>query len=81
MIAQLWEWAILHEPRNRPVGLCGTEHAAMAALSKAMIAAGRPARGQIVQAALVRPVREDALYVRQAPERTAVYDGKVISWT
>lgn len=81
MIAQLWEWAVLGEPRNRPVGLCGTEHAAMAALSKALIAAARPARGQVAAAALVRPVRGDALYVREPPERTAVYDGSVISWT
>jgi hypothetical protein len=53
----------------------------MAALSKALIAAGRPARGQVGRAALVRPVREDSLYVRESPERMAVYDGSVISWT
>jgi hypothetical protein len=53
----------------------------MTALSRELIAAGRPARGLVVRAALVRPVREDPLYVREPPERTAVYDGSVISWT
>lgn len=81
MIAQLWEWGVLREARSRPVGMCMTEHAAMQALSKALIAAGRPSRGQIGRATLVRPVREDALYEREPPERTAVYDGLVISWT
>jgi hypothetical protein len=58
-----------------------TEHGAMAALSGALIAAGRPARGQVGPVALVRPVREDPLYVREPPERTAIYDGSMISWT
>ena len=80
MIAQLWEWAVLRESRNRPVGVCMTEHAAMEALSKALFAAGRPARGQVIPAALVRPVNKDSLYVREPPERTAIYDGSVISW-
>lgn len=81
MIAQLWEWAVVREPRNTPVGMSRSQHGAMEALSKALIAAGRPARGQVGRAALVRPVREDPLYVRKAPERTTVYDGTVISWT
>lgn len=81
VIAQLWEWAVVRESRNRPVGVCGSEHAAMAALSKELIAAGGPARGLVGRAALVRPVREDPLYEREPPERTAVYDGLVILWT
>lgn len=72
---------MLRDERNRPVGLCGTEHGAMTALSKALIAAGRPARGQIGQVTLVRPVQRDALYVREPPGRTARYDGSVIAWT
>jgi hypothetical protein len=81
VIAQLWEWVVLQDVRNRPVGVCMTKHAAMDALSKTLIAAGRPARGQIAQATLVRPVHKDPLYEREPPERTAVYDGSVISWT
>jgi hypothetical protein len=81
VIAQLWEWTVLRDERNRPVSICRTRQAAMAALSKALIVAGRPARGQVAQATLVRPVRQDALYVREAPQCTAVYDGSAVVWT
>jgi hypothetical protein len=67
MIAGLWEWAVLGDVRSRPVGVCTTEHAAMRALSKALVAAGRPARGQVGQVTLVRPVLADSLYVREPP--------------
>jgi hypothetical protein len=81
MLAQLWEWAVLRDERNRPVGLCGTKHAAMAALAKALIAAGRPGQGHIAQATLVRPVLQESQYIRDKPEQTATYDGTVITWT
>jgi len=81
MITQLWEWVVQRDERNSPVGLCDTEHGAMTALSKALIAAGCPARGHIAQATLVRPVLTDSHYIREAPERTAIYDGSVIVWT
>jgi hypothetical protein len=81
MITQLWEWTVLRDKRNRPVGLCGTEHAAMTALSKALITAGHPARGHVRRATLVRPVHQDALYEREPPQHTATYDGSVITWT
>ncbi|MGH3157984.1 MAG: hypothetical protein ACRDNF_15600 [Streptosporangiaceae bacterium] len=71
---------MLREARNRPVGLCGTEHAAMQALSKALVAAGRPARGQVAQVTLIRPVHKDAGYEREPPQHTAIYDGTVIQW-
>jgi hypothetical protein len=80
VIAQLWEWGVHGQARSRPVGVCGTEQDAMAALSKALIAAGPPARGQIAQVTLVRPVQTDSVYLRQPPARTAVYDGTVIQW-
>lgn len=80
VFAQLWEWGVLREPRNHPVGLSKTEHGAMEALSRALIAAGRPARGQVGQVTLIRPVQADAAYLRGAPERTAEYDGSVILW-
>jgi hypothetical protein len=80
VIAQLWEWSVLREERNRPVGVCGTEHAAMEALAKALVAGGRPAQGHVAQVTLVRPVHTDSLYVREPPQRTAIYDGTVIQW-
>lgn len=80
MLAQLWEWGVLQEPRNNPVGVSMTEHGAMEALSRALIAAGRPACGRVGQVTLVRPVQADATYVREPAERTAEYDGSVILW-
>lgn len=74
------EWGVLRDDRSRPVGLCTTEHAAMEALSKALIAVGRPARGQVGQVTLVRPVQAEPFYIRESPRKTAVYDGSVIRW-
>jgi hypothetical protein len=76
LIAELWEWSVAHEPRNRPVGVCMTKHAAMEALSKALIAAGPSSAGHVVPMALVRPVQADPGYVRESPDRRAVYDGR-----
>jgi hypothetical protein len=80
MIAQLWEWGVTREARIRPVGVCKTRHAAMEALSKALIAAGPSSMGQVAPVTLVRPVQTESAYVRGLPERTAVYDGTVIQW-
>lgn len=80
VLAQLWEWVVLQEPRNNPVGVSKTEHGAMEALSRALVAAGRPARGQVAQVTLIRPVQADPSYLRQPPERTAKYDGAVLHW-
>jgi hypothetical protein len=80
VVIQFWEWSIPRDTEGGSVGLCGTEHRAMEALSKALVAAGRPARGQVGQVTLVRPINKDPLYVREEPERTAVYDGSVIRW-
>jgi hypothetical protein len=80
VITQLWEWGVIRETRSRPVGVCMTEHAAIEALSKALIAAGPSSTGQVAQVTLVRPVQAEPTYVREAPQRTAVYDGSVIRW-
>jgi hypothetical protein len=80
LIPQLWEWAVLRTARNHPVGVSKTEHGAMEALSKALIEAGQPGQGQITQVTLIRPVQAEPTYLRQPPERTATYDGKVIRW-
>jgi hypothetical protein len=80
VLAQLWEWVVLREPRDHPVGVSKTEHGAMEALAKALIAAGRPARGQVAQVTLIRPVQAAPSYLRQPPERTAEYDGAVLRW-
>jgi hypothetical protein len=80
VLAQLWEWVVLREPRNHPVGVSRTEHGAMEALAKELVAAGRPARGLVAQVRLVRPVQAESAYVREPPKRTAEYDGVVLHW-
>jgi hypothetical protein len=81
VIVPLWEWAVSREPRDGPVGVCMTQHRAMDALSKALIAAGRPSRGQVAQVKLIGPVHAEPVYLRGFPERKAVYDGTVIQWS
>jgi hypothetical protein len=81
VIVPLWEWAVNRELREGPVGVCMTQHGAMEALSKALIAAGRPSRGRVAQVKLIRPVHMDPSYLRGFPARTAVYDGTVIRWS
>ena len=76
----LWEWTIAREAGRGPVGLCMTRHAAMEALSRALIAAGRPSRGRVAQVKLIKPVDADSTYLRGFPEHTATYDGTVIRW-
>lgn len=76
----LWEWAVARDSHGGPVGVCRTLHGAMEALSKALIASGRPATGQVVPMRLSRPVHQEPGYVRGLPERTAIYDGRVIEW-
>jgi hypothetical protein len=53
----------------------------MEALSKALIAAGRPASGRVAQVKLIRPVQAEPTYLRGFPARTAVYVGTVIQWS
>jgi hypothetical protein len=51
------------------------------ALSKALIASGRPSRGQVAPVTLVRPLHDDPGYLRGSPEYEAVYDGLAIQWS
>jgi hypothetical protein len=78
LVIALWEWV-----RDAPVGSVGvsrTQHGAMEALSRALIAAGRPSRGRVAQIKLIRPVYGEPGYLRGFPERTAIYDGTAIQW-
>ena len=52
----------------------------MHALVKALIATGGPATGHITQITLIRPMHTDSTYLRQPPQRTAVYDGTAVQW-
>jgi hypothetical protein len=77
----LWEWSVTRDAQGGSVGLCATRHRAMEALSKALIAAGRPASGRVAQVKLIRAAHEEPTYLRGFPERKAVYDGSVIQWS
>jgi hypothetical protein len=81
VIVPLWEWAVMCDAHCGPVGVCMTQHGAMEALSKALVAAGRPASGRVAQIKLIRSVRADPSYLRGFPARKAVYDGAVIQWS
>jgi hypothetical protein len=77
----LWEWAVTRDALGGSVGLCMTRHRAMEALSRALIAAGRPATGRVAQVKLLRPADDEPTYLRGFPEHWAVYDGTVIEWS
>ena len=77
----LWEWVVARDAQGGSAGLCMTRHGAMEALSRALVAAGRPSRGTVAQVKLIRPADDEPGYLRGFPERTAVYDGGVIQWS
>lgn len=81
VIVPLWEWAVMRDERSSPVGVCMTQHGAMEALSKALVAAGHPSKGRVAQVKLSRPAHTEPTYLRGFPERKAVYDGAVIQWS
>jgi hypothetical protein len=57
-----------------------TRHRAMDALSKALIAGGRPSSGLVTHVKLMTSVYQGSVYLRGFPARRAFYDGTVIQW-
>jgi hypothetical protein len=43
MVVEVWDWAVTREARSRPVGVSMKRDRARAALSRALVEAGRPA--------------------------------------
>jgi hypothetical protein len=76
----LWEWQVARGARCSPVGLSGTRHGAMAALSRALIEAGRPGRGSIVPVVLVDSMYTEPYYQRFPVISVAVYEQGAIRW-
>jgi hypothetical protein len=74
MVVQLWEWAVLRDARANPVGVSMTPDRAKVALSRALVEAGRPARGS------VRPVVLNTPYVRMPVTDVAVCERGVVRW-
>lgn len=81
MVAPFWEWVVARDAQGASAGVCSTRHAAVQALSKALIASGRPSRGQVAPVTLIRPVHDNPGYLRGSPEYEAVFDGLVIQWS
>jgi hypothetical protein len=78
-LARLWEWVVDRGAANAPVGVSGTRHRAMEALSHTLIEAGAPASGRVVAVALVDGAY-GVSYFRMAPVLTADYEEGVITW-
>jgi hypothetical protein len=77
----LWEWGVTRETRNRPVGVCKTRHGAVTALSRALMDARRPARGNVVPVVLVDAAHAASYYQRFPVAHTATYEGGAIRWS
>lgn len=76
----LWEWGVARDMRSNPVGVSGTRHGAMAALSRALVQAGQPARGNVVPVVLIDAAGSEPHYFRFPALSTAIYDRDVIRW-
>lgn len=89
---RMWEWVVDEEaahafPRatggaagSASCGVSGTRHRAMDALSRSLIAAGRPARGRVIPVFLADGL-SGFCYVRMAPVLTADCRMGVIRWS
>lgn len=76
-----WEWSTPRDSVGRSVGLATELHEAMRALSRAIVAGGRPRTGEIAPVVFVRPAHEESGYLREFPaELAAIYDGTTIQW-
>jgi len=78
---ELWEWGVCQDDRKNPVGVCMTRHGAMAALSRALLAAGQPGHGGVGPVMLLDTApHSDIHYLRFPVMNIAVYDQGVIRW-
>jgi hypothetical protein len=81
-IGVLWEWTLARDSLGGSSGMCRTRHGAMEALSKALIASGRPRCGSVGPVKLrIDVLREQDCYERLPVEHTAVYERGAIQWT
>lgn len=76
----LWEWGVDREERSSPVGVSMTRAGARAALSAALLAAGKPGRGCVAPVVLIGSAHSDPHYLRLPVTQTAVYDRGTIQW-
>lgn len=79
MAVRIWEWVVDHGADNAPVGVSGTRHGAMEALSRTLVTSQTLASGRVVPVALVDG-RCGFAYLRMGPELMADYEMGVIRW-
>ena len=77
----MWEWGVMSGGRSNPVGLSMTRHGAMAALSRALIATGRPTRGSVVLLVWTDISQSGPHYLRLPVKHTATHEQGVIWWS
>ena len=77
---RLWEWTVDPGAENSPVGVSGTCHGAMEALSLTLVTARKAASGRVVPLRLADG-ESGFSYVRMAPVLTADCERGVIRWS
>lgn len=79
MYGHVWEWVTDRGVGNAALGVSGTRHGAMAALSRTLVRTAGPASGRVVPVALVDG-RSGFDYLRLNPALSADYQDHVIRW-
>lgn len=79
MYGCVWEWVTDRGVGNAALGVSGTRHGAMEALSRILVKTAGPASGRVVPVALVDG-RSGFDYLRLNPVLSADYQGHVIRW-
>lgn len=79
MYGRVWEWVTDCGVGNAVLGVSGTRHGAMEALSKTLVKAGGSASGRVVPIALVDG-GSGFDYLRVSPILTADCEDHVIRW-
>jgi hypothetical protein len=80
MAVEVWEWTVTPDSRGNPVGVSMTCDRAKAALSRALVEAGRPGRGSIRPMMLVYAAHSGTHYLRLPVTDIAVCEHGAVHW-
>jgi hypothetical protein len=80
MAVEVWEWVVMRDGRRNPVGVSMTLDRAKTALSRALVASGRPGRGSVRPVTLVGGLHSDTHYARMPVTDVAVYEQGTVRW-
>lgn len=76
----MWEWVVARDADGGSAGVCQTRHAAMLAMTRALLQARGPRTGHVTKVIFTSPLHRQPYYVRGFPQLTAEYDGTAIRW-